>query len=202
MMQKLRSFLSICFAVFLAMAAIGPQALAEDARFLRGQIAAHDGNHAAAMEAWLPLAREGHVKAQYGVGSLHAEGQGTPLDMTEALVWWRLAAEQGDDRAQFNIAAMYKAGLGAERDDVQAFSWMERAAERGNRSAQARLSKFYAEGSGVERDSKSAFIWFEIARLAGRTIGASNRDGLLALLNKQDRDDAVRRAAAWRPKSD
>ena len=108
------------------MAAIGPQALAEDARFLRGQIAAHDGNHAAAMEAWLPLAREGHVKAQYGVGSLHAEGQGTSLDMTEALVWWRLAAEQGDDRAQFNIAAMYKAGLGAERDDVLAFSWMER----------------------------------------------------------------------------
>ena len=119
MMQKLCSFLSISFAAFLAMAAIGPQALAEDARFLRGQLAANDGNYAAAMEVWLPLAREGHVKAQYGVGSLHAEGQGTPLDMTEALVWWRLAAEQGDDRTQFNIAAMYKAGLGAVRDDVR-----------------------------------------------------------------------------------
>ncbi len=165
---------------------------------MRGQIAANDGNYVAAMEAWLPLAREG----QFGVGQLHAEGQGTPLDMTEALVWWRLAAEQGDDRAQFNIAAMYKVGLGAERDDVQAFSWMERAAERGNRSAQARLSKFYTEGYGVGRDPKSAFIWFEIARLAGRTIGASNRAGLLAQLNEQYREDAIRRAAAWRAKSD
>jgi TPR repeat protein len=202
MMQKLCSFLSISFAIFLAMVAVGSQALAEDARFLHGQIAANDGNYAAAVEVWLPLACEGHVKAPYGVGSLHAEGQGTPLGMTEALVWWRLAAEQGDDRAQFNITAMYKAGLGAERDDVLAFSWMERAAERDNRSAQARLSKFYAEGSGVERDPKSAFIWFEIARLAGRTIGASNRVGLLAQLNGQYREDAIRRAAAWRAKSD
>lgn len=199
-MRKTLKPISICFAAFLSLAVVVVPAMAEDTQFLRGQIDAHDGNHVGAMEAWMPLAQEGHAKAQYGVGSLYAEGLGVPVDMSEALVWWRRAAEQGHDRAQFNIAAMYKAGLGTPRDEVTAFSWMQRAAELGNRDAQARLSKFYAEGCGVERDPKSAFVWFEIARLGGRIFAASKRDGLLAALNQQDREDAVLRAAEWRVK--
>lgn len=90
----------------------------DDREFLKGRVAAHDGDYNAAMEAWLPFADAGHARAQYAVGTLLAEGLGASQDIAAAFAWWLRAAEGNHGPALLNIAAMYTNGLGVERDEA------------------------------------------------------------------------------------
>ena len=54
------------------------------------------------------VARDGDAGAQYLVGTMYANGKGTPVDDVEARKWYRLAAENGIGRAQYLIGQMYE----------------------------------------------------------------------------------------------
>jgi len=183
----------VLFIVFLLSLAL-PAAADE---FLEGQMAAHDGNHEAALRAWLPLARDGHIKAQYAVGSLFAEGRGAPQDLSAAFDWWLLAAEQSHVRAQFNVSVMYKNGVGVGRNEGEAVRWISVAAAQGDRDAQLQLSEFYRNGCGVERDPVEAYTWLEIARLGGHPSVSSKIDAIGAVLTDAQIAEARKRAASW-----
>ena len=53
------------------------------------------GDYAAALREWRPLAEQGNVDAQYGLGLIYDLGRDVPEDNTEAVKWYRKAAEQG-----------------------------------------------------------------------------------------------------------
>ncbi|MBP1573101.1 MAG: sel1 repeat family protein, partial [Oscillospiraceae bacterium] len=48
-------------------------------------------------------AEQGDMEAQYNLGHMYYDGEGTEMNYEKALYWWEKAAEQGDADAQFNL---------------------------------------------------------------------------------------------------
>lgn len=51
-------------------------------------------------------AEQGHMYAQFNLGSSYANGDGVPQDMVEAEKWYRKAAEQGHEDAITALKAL------------------------------------------------------------------------------------------------
>src|SRR5690606_21311553 len=85
----------------LALASVPSQADTTNLDALQqGYVAYEAADYAAALQRWRPLAEAGNAKAQYGLGLLHAHGQGIPQDPVQAETWLRKSAEQGHAGAQ------------------------------------------------------------------------------------------------------
>lgn len=184
---------AVAFAAFATLAAPLPAA----ADFEAGMIAAHNGDHETSMNEWLPLARDGHAKAQYAVGSLFAEGLGTRQDFRKAVEWWRKAAELDHAGAQYNIAVMYMNGMGVKQDSDEAIRWLNSAAKQGNTDAHVQLSRAYRVGAGVEQDPVLSYMWLEIAHLSGRISVARSLEPMAAKLSSAQVADAKARTQSW-----
>ena len=94
-----------------------------------GQAAYNRGDYATALELWQPLAEQGVARAQNNLGVMHENGRGVPINVIEALKWYRLAAEQGYAGAQNNLGMIYALGRpGVPQDTVRAHMWLSLAA--------------------------------------------------------------------------
>ena len=102
-------------------------ASAQAADFQAGMEAYKQGDNAAAIREWKPLAEVGHVEAQYQLGVMYAVDG---ADYTEGTKWFRMAAEQGHSEAQYNLGVIYASGLGVPESFVQAYPWADMAAEQ------------------------------------------------------------------------
>ena len=65
------------------------------------------GDFVTAFRLVRPLAQRGDPVAQYHLGLMYLNGEGTRQNPAEAAKWFRLAAEQGDPRAQLSIGISY-----------------------------------------------------------------------------------------------
>jgi TPR repeat protein len=72
------------FSLVLGSAAGG--AAEQDEQFEEGMTAYEAGNFAGALEAWRPLAAQGHTEAQFNLGYLHARGEGVKVPGTKVLM--------------------------------------------------------------------------------------------------------------------
>ncbi len=135
----------------------------------KAMAAYHAGNFAAALEELLPLARQGHVLAQYNVGVTYDEGLG---DYAEAAKWYRRAAEQGDPMAQTNLGHMYDSGDGVPQDHAEAVNWYRLAAKQGDTYAQSTLGLMHSTGDGVRQDNVKAYMWYNISDVNGFNGGS------------------------------
>ena len=74
---KITAFLFFIFFIFVN------QAISQS--FERGDAAANAGDFTTALKEWKPLAENGHVKAQLGLGLIYLNGEGSiPKDNVEA----------------------------------------------------------------------------------------------------------------------
>lgn len=90
--------------------------------------------NAAALELYRKAAAQGDAAGEYGVGLMHAKGEGTKKDGAEALRWYRQAAAKNYVPAIEAIAWAYLTGdLGLARDPKEADAWGERAVKLGGR---------------------------------------------------------------------
>lgn len=121
------------------------------------------GNYEAALEEWQPLAEEGDARAQFGLGSLYADGFGVAMDDAQALDWFGRSAGQGYPNAQYRLGVMHQNGWGVPMSDESAASWFEKAAEQGFTEAQVALGQVYAAGYSPLFDPVKAYKWFAIA---------------------------------------
>ena len=80
-------------------------------------------------------AEQGEAKAQYKLGFMYGNGQGTPQDYKQALYWYTKAAEQGNSDAQSQLGDMFYLGQGTLKDSVVAYAWYNVASAQGNESA-------------------------------------------------------------------
>ena len=80
-------------------------------------------------------ANSGDPSAQYDLGVMLMNGQGTSKNNIEALGWFRMAAEQGYDLAQYSLGFMYGNGAGVPRDLIITYMWWSLAAANGNETA-------------------------------------------------------------------
>ena len=80
-------------------------------------------------------AQQGHVNAQYRLGTVYRFGYGeevVQMNFKKAVYWITKAAEQGHLIAQYNLGHMYEYGDAAPQDYKQALFWYTKAAELGH----------------------------------------------------------------------
>jgi uncharacterized protein len=124
-----------------------------------GQAAFAREDYATAFRGWLPLAKQGHDRAQALVGFMYFKGWGVPQDCGKAVTWLRQAAEEGADFAQSTLGYMYNEGQCIARDYGEALKWYRLAAEQGYGAAQTELGLMYEVGRGIPQHSVEAAKW-------------------------------------------
>lgn len=162
-MMRLFRWLGLA-SLIAAMTAAGSAGAAD---FDAGFTAYVTGDYRTAFSEWRPLAEEGDVEAQFGLGMLYQYGRGVVRDLEVAARWYRRAAEQGSMRAQTQLAGMYARGDGVDEDWDQAIAWWRKAARQGSVRAQFHLGQAFQYGSGVERNLDSAVQWYGEAAAQG-----------------------------------
>ena len=126
------------------------------ASFEDGLAAFDDGDHAAALAIWQPLAEAGDADAQNALGDIYLYGRGVPRDAAAAIGWYEQAAAQGHADAQNHLGVIYANGFGVEVDRVTAFMWWKLAAARGHEDAPHALSVIGNRMTPAEIDEANA----------------------------------------------
>jgi TPR repeat protein len=143
------------------------------------------------------MADRGLAVAQFNVGLMYDNGQGTSKSKEEATKWYRLAADQGRSDAQYQLGHMFY------RHDnyVEAARWFLRAADQGRADAQSSLGAMYAEGEGVPLDLVQALKWFILAAAQNHKDATENRDRAIKHMSHDQTAEAQRLAREWKPTS-
>ena len=112
-------------------------------------------------------AEEGSRDAQFAVGYMYEQGEGTEIDYNEAAKYYSMAAQKGHEGAQHNLAVLYYTGRGVKQDMRQAYEWFYRAARSGVNISMCMLGSMYENGEYVKKDLKSALYWYQMAYKSG-----------------------------------
>jgi TPR repeat protein len=84
---------------------------------------------------WYRMAAEqGHVTAQYVMGTIYQSGDGVPQNLAEAVKWYRKSADQGHPASQFNLGVMYFHGRGTPKDFAESAKWFRECSMQKPRS--------------------------------------------------------------------
>lgn len=122
---------------------------------------------------WLKAAEQGDDEAQFTVGVMYENGQGTVANSEKALYWYEKAAEQGNAEGQFNCGFLY---LKAENNEKACY-WLEKAAKQGDANAQ------FCYGLALyDNDKKNAYRWFLKAEEQGHKQA---HEWVLNMISKQ-----------------
>jgi len=123
------------------------------------------------VDAVLPKAKTGDVKAQFALAGVLKRANPAFRDEEKALFWFRKAADQGHVEAQFRVGEMYAAGEGAARNYHRASEWFQLAAGLGNHpGAQFALGDLYFHGRGVPHSYGRAINLYRKAAHKGHPV--------------------------------
>lgn len=150
-------------------------------------------NYREAVGWFRKAAEQGHIGAQYILGTCYYVGKGAPQDYTEAVKWLRKAAEQGHASGQNNLGWCYGKGEGVPQDYVEAVKWYRKAAEQGNAWAQHSLGVCYKNGEGIQQDYVEAYKWFRLSAEQGNKEAAEAVVSIGALLSPEQFQEGERR---------
>ena len=145
----------------------------------------------------LKKAEQGDAAAQYNLGVSYNNGDGVPLDKTEAVKWYRMAAEQGYAKAQYHLGMMYASGYGVPKDDVEAVKWFRKAAEQGDAKAQTLLGWMYDFGIGVPEDDAKAYMFWNLAAAKGHEKGEENREIIKKRMTREQIAEGQKLTREW-----
>jgi hypothetical protein len=175
------------------------------AQFSLGSLAYFGSDDTAVAIDWFRrAAAQEYPPAEFQMGLMYDFGFGVAADEEAALAWYRRAAQHGSAAGARAVGDFYRRGRGVVADPEEAARWYRDGAERDDLRAQYQLGQMYIDGTGVKRDYVSAYVWFDVA--AGQTPLIDNQKALLELRNiaaarmtEEQRAEAARRAAAWKP---
>lgn len=113
-------------------------------------------------------AEQGHADAQHNWAICLVYGYGVPVNIQEALYWFRIAAQQNKHAgAQFALGVLCASDRGSARNVVEAAHWYRQAAEQGHVEAQYRIGCCYQHGTGVSPHNGLAKRWYRRAARQG-----------------------------------
>ena len=139
------------------------------------------------------LATRAGPGAEYALGLRYETGDGTAIDLPEAIIWYRQAVVRGHAMAMLAVGQMYEAGKGVEQNDAEAARWYRRAAKFESPQAQYNLARMLATGSGVEPDHAKAIGWNDKSARQGFVKAQYNLGAMFA----QGRTGVPDRALAY-----
>lgn len=154
-------------------------------------------NYARALRLYRQAALLGDAEAQFIVGGMLYQGQGTDPDKRNGFKWLLRAAEQGKATPESMniIGAMYLRGAAVPQNFLEAKRWLEQAADQGNMHAQNDLAYLCYNGLGGERDYLKALALYEKAALQGDILAQANAGLMHASGTGTDTDKA--KGYAW-----
>ncbi len=97
--------------------------------FKQGQKAFLQQDYAGALSLWSPLAEDGVLDAQFGLGLMYESGWGVAADLELAAYWYQAAAAQGLAKAQFSFGLMLLDGRGVQQNEGMGWYWIQNAAD-------------------------------------------------------------------------
>ncbi|MBI5109155.1 MAG: sel1 repeat family protein [Rhodocyclales bacterium] len=127
---------------------------------------ADDPGLAQALACLRRAATSGHRRAAFMLAECLSHGTGAPVDLPQALGWYRQSATLVD--AQLILGDMLYFGRGVPRNAAEAFTWYLRAAIQ-HQDAYAMYSCGFCllHGDGTDRDTTSALRWLKRAAAQG-----------------------------------
>ena len=153
---KITAFLFFIFFIFVN------QAISQS--FERGDDAANAGDFTTALKEWKPLAENGHVKAQLGLGLIYLNGLGgIPKDNEEAVKWFKKGAEQGSMEAQLMLGQLYYKGVYFDKDMEKGFAIISKLSMQSFAPAQFQLGLIYNDGFSKPWDEERQKLWIRSA---------------------------------------
>jgi SH3-like domain-containing protein len=139
------------------------QVSAQSARYEEAFSAYQSQNFSDAEVAWIELAGNGDVNAQYALGVMHLRQEASDSSPAAAFSWFEKAASQGHSTAMFNLGVAYWEGTGVEKNKDQALKLWEQSAQKGDSGAQFNLGLAYYIGEERAPDIKTAEKWISLA---------------------------------------
>ncbi|RNE94238.1 tetratricopeptide repeat protein [Marichromatium sp. AB32] len=127
--------------------------------------------------ALIAAAETGDGRAMSNLGVCYHTGQGLPVNLHEAVRWYRRAAEAGVGRAMTNLGLCHERGDGVVADPAEAVRWYRRGAEVGHGRAMVHLGVHYSTGQGVPQSVEEAVRWY----LQGARAGDGRAMALLGI---------------------
>ncbi|WP_085900310.1 tetratricopeptide repeat protein [Kiloniella majae] len=152
---------TLCCVLLASAVTLSPLQIVKADDYLNGVTAFEQGDHALALSFWLPLAENGHGKAQYSLGKLYETPEyGDEPKYLEAIKWYESAANQGVAAAQNNLGRLYAQGKGVKADRTKAVGYWRMASESNHPMAQYNLGLALFRGEGVAQNFERAVFWF------------------------------------------
>jgi TPR repeat protein len=131
-------------------------------------------DYATALENFLPLAKKGHVEAQYLLGLMYQHGRGTEPDFAQAARWYQRAATANHTSALLNLGMLCQAGKGVPQDPAKARALFERGARLGSPGAQRALGAMCFNGEGGPQNAIDGMAWMQLAAQGGDEVAKEN----------------------------
>ena len=120
-------------------------------------------DYAKAFKWYSAAAKQGHAKAQFGLGGCYSLGRGVDKDYEQQVYWYKKPAEHGLAEAQTALGECYMYGDGVPLDKKEAEKWFIKAAKQGDEYACLNLGNLYKTD-----DKKSkAISYFKNTRTSG-----------------------------------
>jgi TPR repeat protein len=104
-------------------------------------------------------AESGDLDAQYELSRRLEDGEGTKVDLEDAVRWARRAAEKGHAESQYRLGVYLAKGEGVMPDPKEAYSWFRKSAAQGDPYAERAVALSLLEGNGVKADPIEAKQW-------------------------------------------
>ncbi len=95
------------------------------------------------------------------IGQIYSRGEGTPVDVSEAIKWFTAAEQNEKPHAAYCLGKLYLQGNGIEQNYVTAFRYLLKAAEQEDKNAYYMVGSMYLDGKGVQQDYLQAAKWLE-----------------------------------------
>lgn len=149
---------SLALLLFGLISAAGPAQSVKD-----GIEAWQRGDHAAAVEAWKPLAENGDADAAFNLGQAYRLGKGAPLNLAQSQAWLEKAARKGHVDAQTTLGLLLFQG----GNRTSAMRWLTAAADAGEPRAMLMVGTALYNGDGVSPDPIKAYAYVSRAAAQG-----------------------------------
>lgn len=119
------------------------------------------GDYPKAFSLFMPLAQQGMAVAEYQIGLMTEQGQGTAANMSRAFEWYTKAAEKGVADAYYALGQLYSKGEVVAKDPAQAHALFDLAVKGGNKVAKdwLRMEAERLDAIGLAKSREYAQQW-------------------------------------------
>jgi len=131
----------------------------------------HRGDYETAVKEYRRLALVGDPVAQYNLGQAYKLGRGVPLDLAQALDWYKRAADHIPPLAEAQDA--YGLLLFQTGKRQESIPYLQQSANRGDPRAQYVLGTAYFNGDLIAKDNVRAYALMTRASASGNLPKAS-----------------------------